>query len=111
MNTRVCPYIEASFDIIGKKWNGRLIHYLSLCENQSAHFSDIKQELSGITSRALSMKLTELVEYGLINKNVTSDSSVIITYSLTEKGAELAKSLKPIQEWAKRYVNLEEKIH
>ncbi|QKY71033.1 helix-turn-helix domain-containing protein [Lentibacillus sp. CBA3610] len=110
MNTKVCPYIEASFDIIGKKWNGQIIHYLSLCQNKTAHFSDIKRDLSGITPRSLSIKLTELNESGLIDKNVTSDPSVVITYSLTQKGTDLANSLKPIQEWAKKHLNVEENI-
>jgi DNA-binding HxlR family transcriptional regulator len=108
---QVCPYIEASFEIIGKKWNGQLIHYLFLCENQTAHFSDMKRDLSGITPKALSMKLTELAEYGLVKKTVTSTSPVTISYSLTEKGQALANSLKPIQEWAMQYVKLEEKVN
>ncbi len=104
MNTKICPYIEASFEIIGKKWNGQIIHYLSLCENQSAHFSNIKRDVAGITPKALSMRLSELIDYGLIEKNITGTSPVTIDYSLTEKGAALAESLKSIQEWAIKYL-------
>ncbi|MBB6444796.1 winged helix-turn-helix transcriptional regulator [Bacillus benzoevorans] len=107
MSTKICPYIEASFEIIGKKWNGQLIHYLSLCENQSAHFSDLKKDVSGITPKALSMRLSELIEIGLLEKNVTNTSPVAISYSLTEKGAALAESLKSIQEWAIQYLHVE----
>ncbi len=103
---KVCPYIEASFQILGKKWNGQLIHYLSLCEDYSAHFSDIKRDLTGITSRALSQKLSELVDDGLIEKLVTSGHSVTIFYKLTKKGLSLANSLKPIQEWAQHYMDV-----
>lgn len=53
------------------------------------------------------MKLSELVENGLVKKTVTSGSPVTISYSLTEKGTALANSLKPIQEWAKQYVTVE----
>ncbi|WP_087972000.1 winged helix-turn-helix transcriptional regulator [Oceanobacillus rekensis] len=104
---KACPYIEASFQIIGKKWNGQLIHYLSLCTDNTAHFSDIKRDLTGITSRALSLKLTELAEYQLIEKLVDGTSPVTISYQLTEKGRTLADSLKPIQKWAKQYMNVE----
>ncbi|MFC4022409.1 winged helix-turn-helix transcriptional regulator [Oceanobacillus longus] len=103
---KVCPYIEASFQIIGKKWNGQLIHYLSLCDNNTVHFSDIKRDLSGITSRALSLKLTELVENKLVEKVVKIGSPVIISYRLTEKGIALADSLKPIQDWARDYMDV-----
>ena len=103
---KACPYIEASFQIIGKKWNGQLIHYLSLCTDNTAHFSDIKRDLTGITSRALSLKLTELAENQLIEKLVGGTSPVTISYQLTEKGKTLADSLKPIQEWAKQYMDV-----
>lgn len=104
---KVCPYIESSFDILGKKWNGQLIHYFSLCENGTAHFSEIKKEFTKITPRALSLKLTELMEFDLIHKQVKGESPVVITYELTEKGWALAKALKPLQDWAKEYMDLE----
>ncbi|SDQ80705.1 winged helix-turn-helix transcriptional regulator [Virgibacillus salinus] len=103
---KVCPYIEASFQILGKKWNGQLIHYLSLCDNGTAHFSDIKHDLRGITSRALSLKLSELAEEELVEKIVENGSPVTISYQLTEKGRSLSNSLKPIQEWAQNYMNV-----
>ncbi|QDI90475.1 transcriptional regulator [Salicibibacter halophilus] len=106
---KVCPYIEASFQIIGKKWNGQIVHYLSLCEDVNAHFSEIKSDLAGITSRALSLKLSELIEDGLVKKLVENDSPVTISYELTEKGVSLAESLKPLQAWAQYYMNSEGK--
>ncbi|WP_342431339.1 helix-turn-helix domain-containing protein [Neobacillus sp. FSL H8-0543] len=103
---KICPYIEAAFQILGKKWNGQLIHYLSLCENHTARFSDLKRDITGITSRALSLKLSELAEDGLVKKWVESGSPVTISYKLTEKGISLANSLKPIQEWALSYLDV-----
>nr|WP_245301497.1 helix-turn-helix domain-containing protein [Virgibacillus natechei] len=92
---------------MGKKWNGQLIHYLSLCKDHTAHFSDIKRDLTGITSRALSMKLSELEEDELVEKLVETGSPVTISYELTEKGNSLAESLKPLQEWAQHYMDVE----
>ncbi|KAB2334585.1 helix-turn-helix transcriptional regulator [Cytobacillus depressus] len=101
----VCPYLEYSFQILGKKWNGLIIHYLSLCPNNSARFSDIKRDLSDITPRALSQKLSELVEYGLIEKKVIAETPVTIIYELTEKGRSLTAALEPIQKWALQFKN------
>lgn len=103
---RVCPYIEATFSIFGKKWNGQIIHYLSACPDYSAHFSEIKRDLAGITPKALSMKLSELIDFDLVKKNVENTTPVAITYSLTEKGVALAKSLQSIQEWAQKYLDI-----
>lgn len=105
---KACPFIEASFEILGRKWNGQIVHYLSLRKNGVAHFSDLKQDLDAITPRALSLKLTELAEYGLIEKKIEGVANVSITYKLTEKGRALADALQPIQAWAINYVNIEE---
>jgi DNA-binding HxlR family transcriptional regulator len=100
---KICPYLQYSFEILGKKWNGLIIHYLSLCPNGTAHFSEIKRDLTEITPRALSLKLTELIDHGLIEKKVTSGTPVIISYELTEKGRSLTVALEPIQKWAQHY--------
>jgi DNA-binding HxlR family transcriptional regulator len=100
---KICPYLEASFQILGRKWNGLIIHYLSQCKEGSAHFTEMKNDLTHITPRALSLKLTELAEHELIEKKVTGTSPVIISYHLTEKGNSLAAALEPIQKWAQSY--------
>ena len=103
----VCPYLEETFKILGRSWNGLIINYLSRCEDQSAHFSDLKRDLKTITPRALSIKLTELGDWGLVEKRIVSTSPVTIIYELTYKGSSLAESLKPIEEWAQNNINLE----
>lgn len=100
---KICPYLEYSFTILGKKWNGLILHYLSLCPGEAAHFSEIKTSLTDITPRALSLKLTELIEFGLIEKKVTAATPIIIIYELTEKGKALTAALQPIQGWAQQY--------
>lgn len=53
------------------------------------------------------MRLTELAEYGLINKIVTEMPTVAVSYQLTEKGLSLVNALKPIQQWAAENTNKE----
>lgn len=101
----ICPHLEFSFRILGKKWNGLILHYLSLYPTGSAHFSEMRRDITDITSRALSLKLTELAQYGLIEKKVTIDSHVDISYELTDKGRALTLALQPIQQWAQLYSN------
>lgn len=105
----ICPYLERSFQVLGKKWNGLILHYLSLYKNDDAHFTDMKRDLPDITPRALSLKLSELIEYGLIEKRITGGSPVVISYQLTRKGKSLAAALEPIQQWAQEHMPLEEK--
>lgn len=105
---RICPYLESSFEILGRRWNGLIIHYLSQCSHHSAQFSEMKRDLSDITPRALSLKLTELAEHGLVVKEVTTGTPVAISYHLSEKGQQLAIALKPIHEWAIKNIELKE---
>jgi DNA-binding HxlR family transcriptional regulator len=104
---KVCPYMEYSLQILGRKWNGLILHYLSLCENGTSHFSEFKRDLPNITPKALSLKLSELIEHALIVKKVVGGTPVSITYELTEKGRSLVASFQPLQTWAQPYVNPE----
>lgn len=104
---KICPYLEYSFQILGRKWNGVILHYLSICNNGSSHFTEIKDNIQNITPKALSLKLTELIEYGLIEKKIVSTSPLSITYELTEKGTSLALALEPIQKWALEYKDVD----
>ncbi|MCQ6559372.1 winged helix-turn-helix transcriptional regulator [Paenibacillus mendelii] len=101
----VCPYMEYALQILGRKWNGLILHYLSLCENGSSHFSELKRDLPNITPKALSSKLSELLEHALIVKKVSGGTPVSISYELTEKGRTLVASFQPLQTWAQSYVN------
>ena len=103
----ICPYLEETFKIVGRSWNGLIINYLSRCADYTAHFSDMKRDLKTITPRALSIKLTELGEWELVDKKVISTRPVSIVYELTDKGKALAEALRPIEAWARDYVTLE----
>lgn len=104
---KVCPYLESSFEILGRRWNGLIIHYLSNCLDFTAHFSHMKRDLNDITPRSLSLKLTELSEHGLVVKKVTAGTPVMISYHLSEKGQQLAIALQPVHKWAQENIDLE----
>ena len=104
----VCPYLEETFKIVGRSWNGLIINYLSRCSEQSAHFSDMKRDLKTITPRALSIKLTDLSEWGLVETKVISTSPMNIIYELTDKGYALLQALVPMEKWAQEYIELEQ---
>mgnify|MGYP002403678346 CR=1 FL=1 len=80
-----------------------ILHYLSLAPGHKAHFSELKRDLPDITPRALSMKLTELQEHGLIDRIVKTGMPVEIASALTDKGLSLTEALKPVQQWARQY--------
>lgn len=101
---KICPYLESCFNILGRRWNGLIIHYLSNCPDFTAQFSDMKRDLHDITPRSLSLKLTELSEHGLVEKKVKAGTPVLISYHLSEKGQQLASALQPVQAWAQQHM-------
>src|SRR5690625_3956414 len=103
---QLCSYLASSFDILGKCWNGLIIHYLSICRDFMAQFTEMKRDLTDITPRSLSLKLTELAEHHLVVKKVTEETPIKISYHLSEKGQQLAEALKPIQAWAQEHIEL-----
>lgn len=104
----VCPYLEETFKILGRSWNGLILHYLSTCDEHKAHFSEMKRDLSPITNRALSLKMAELCQAQLIYKDVISETPPSVCYHLTEKGGALAQALEPLETWAHDYIELNE---
>ena len=34
----ICPYLEETFKIVGRSWNGLIINYLSRCTDYTALF-------------------------------------------------------------------------
>ncbi|MCO4331466.1 winged helix-turn-helix transcriptional regulator [Staphylococcus hyicus] len=104
----VCPYLQETFKILGRSWNGLILHYLSTCSEHKAHFSQLQRDLQPITNRALSIKLTELADRGLVTKQVISETPPSVCYHLTQKGIDLAHALKPLEEWAHHHVSLED---
>lgn len=101
---KACPYVEYAFNILGKKWNGVIIHYLSQCEHNSSHFTELRTNIPHITPRALSAKLIELMREGLLEKKIVITTPLSVSYELTDKGRLLAAALTPIQDWAKEYI-------
>ncbi|HBI05430.1 MAG TPA: transcriptional regulator [Paenibacillaceae bacterium] len=105
----ICPNLEYAFQILGKKWNGYILHFLSTQREMRASFNDIKNGVTNITSKALSACLQDLISYGLVLKNVKPTTPVSISYELTEKGTALVVALRPIQQWAYDFLKEDEK--
>ena len=82
---------------------------MSRSEDRSAHFSDMKRDLKSITPRALSLKLSELAEWDLVEKKVVSTTPLSIKYVLTDKGYALSEAMHPIEAWAQEHLELNEK--
>lgn len=97
-----CP-VQKTAELIGSKWSILIIRELHT--NSSRRFNELLRSLKPISSRTLSLKLKELVEYEIIKKQIMSTSPPHSKYSLTEKGKDLATLLDAMAEWSYKWHN------
>jgi DNA-binding HxlR family transcriptional regulator len=96
----VCPHFHAAIELIGKRWTGAI---LSALMAGPLRFGELARAVPGLSDRLLSQRLRELEEEGLVGRAVESATPVRVTYSLTEKGAELGPAISELKAWARRW--------
>ena len=88
----VCPHFHAAIELIGKRWTGAIVCALT---EQPLRFGELAKAVPGLSDRLLSQRLRELEEEGLVEREVEDGTPVRVTYSLTEKGADLRSGDRP----------------
>jgi DNA-binding HxlR family transcriptional regulator len=99
-----CP-AEKTIVLIGNKWTLLIIRELVMA-NGPLRYNEIAKSLKKISSRTLSSRLKNLVNYGIVEKNIIDDSPIKVEYSLTEKGKELYKVTQPMADWSEKWHNI-----
>jgi DNA-binding HxlR family transcriptional regulator len=96
----VCPHFHAAIELIGKRWTGAIVCALT---ERPLRFGELTRAVPGLSDRLLSQRLRELEEEELVERQVEPDSPVRVTYSLSEKGAELRPAIAELRQWARRW--------
>ena len=85
--------IMAAFDLLGRKWNMRILWEL----NQSpANFRALQQKCDGMSPSVLNSRIKQLQQAKLL---VLSEQG----YCLTELGQDLMIRLDPLRDWSKEW--------
>ena len=100
MSNELCPKVESSLNMLGKKWVGLIIYTLM---SGPKKFSDMEKFIPGLSSRLLNERLKELEKLGVIKKTIYSESAIRIEYEITRKGLDLESTFKNIGEWADKW--------
>jgi DNA-binding HxlR family transcriptional regulator len=100
----VCPHFHAAIELIGKRWTGAIVCALT---ERPLRFGELASAVPGLSDRLLSQRLRELEDAGVVEREVEAGSPVRVTYSLTEKGAELRPAIAELRVWARRWVATE----
>jgi len=87
--------------MLSRKWT--LLILSLLVGRQNFRYTELIDRLDGISPKTLTERLRELEKEGIIARKMFSEIPPKVQYSLTEKGCELALSLKHVLKWAEKW--------
>ena len=98
----VCPiHTSLSLGCLGRKW--ALIVLRDVAFLHDVTFSQILQKNSGLTPRALSIRLRDLQKEGVIERVVDTVDSRKVHYRLTRQGQDIVPILTALIQYGIRY--------
>ncbi|WP_111596798.1 winged helix-turn-helix transcriptional regulator [Chitinophaga skermanii] len=73
--------LRDAIELLSGKWKVCILHNLA---NGALRFSDLKEEVVGITPKVLSKELLVLEQHKLITRTVHATKPITVSYALTE---------------------------
>lgn len=89
--------VQDSMDVLNGKWKIPIIS--SICYYNKRRFSDILNDVVGISNKMLSKELKELELNKLIRRVVLDTQPVTVQYELTEHGKTLQTIINNLTDW------------
>jgi DNA-binding HxlR family transcriptional regulator len=91
---------------LGGAWTPNIIWFLS---GGPRRFTELKNDLVGISAKMLTQRLRHLVEIGVVNRHEQPTSPPTVEYSLTEIGCELKPAIEAIVRVGEKLKRLEKR--
>lgn len=95
--------VHDAMDVLSGKWKISIV--ATLCYHHKRRFSDILNDVSGISNKMLSKELKDLEMNKLIKRTVLDTKPVTVEYALTDYGKELNVMIKNLSDWGIRHRN------
>src|SRR5476651_588893 len=89
--------VQDSIDVLNGKWKIAIIS--SICCYGKRRFSDILNDIEGISNRMLSKELKELEINKLVKRTVLDTQPITVQYELTEHGSTLRPIIHNLADW------------
>lgn len=89
--------VQDSMDVLNGKWKIAIIS--SICCYGKRRFSDILNDIDGISNRMLSKELKELEINQLIKRTVLDTQPITVQYELTAHGDTLQIIISNLTDW------------
>lgn len=88
--------LARALDVVGDRWNLLIVRQLLL---GPARYRDLRGGLSGIATNLLTDRLRGLETAGVLERRLADDGGVV-TYALTEWGAQLREPIHALVRWS-----------
>lgn len=89
--------VQDSMDVLSGKWKISIIS--SICYYNKRRFSDVLNDIPGISNKMLSKELKELEINKLIKRTVLETQPITVQYELTEHGKTLQTIIRNLTDW------------
>jgi DNA-binding HxlR family transcriptional regulator len=96
-----CKVITGGYNRLFKTWTLPVLHGIGLSE--PVRFNELKRRIPNISSSSLSERLSDLVDAGIIIREVFPGTPPAVNYAFTEKGKELRMILSDLDNWIIRW--------
>jgi DNA-binding HxlR family transcriptional regulator len=89
--------VQDAMDALNGKWKIAIIS--SICCYGKRRFTDILNDVEGISNRMLSKELKELETNQLIKRTILDTQPITVQYELTEHGNTLQNIISNLSDW------------
>ncbi|MFN3528453.1 MAG: winged helix-turn-helix transcriptional regulator [Bacteroidia bacterium] len=96
------PGIDTTLTIIGGKWK---IQILWSIKSRARRFSEIKEDVHGITQKMLTQQLKEFIRDGIVVRKSYPEIPPRVEYRLTDYGKSLLPVLDAINKWGEMHLD------
>lgn len=93
--------VQDAMDVLRGKWKITILS--SICYYNKRRFSDILNDVNGISNKMLSKELKELEINRLIKRTVLDTHPITVQYQLTEHGKTLQTIINNLTDWGKEH--------
>jgi DNA-binding HxlR family transcriptional regulator len=90
-----CP-LTAALAAIGGKWKLIIVYWLA---ESPKHFAAIRHVMPGISQKVLTQQLRELVNDGIVHREVKGAVPAPVVYSLTDYGRSVLPLVEDVRRW------------
>lgn len=103
-NKKQMMAIQDAMDVLNGKWKINIIS--SICYYDKRRFSDILNDVNGISNKMLSKELKELELNKLVKRTVLDTQPITVQYELTKHGKTLQTIINNLADWGMKHREL-----